>query len=534
MIDLGGTISCSWSENCPDNFELLHDNEEVLILFYWDGESERVQDVDYFLWGGNNHAIDKTGKINSISYAELLKAVINFSFFLKSKIKNKKIKKIMIHSSASIESSISILACCRLGIIHNVIFEDLEGIAIEKRIQIFKPDVLISKTSFEQFNKKILPVVKKHNIKNKKNLKIIFFTNKLIKKYNIFCTSLSDIQAIDINRRFNTECKKILSNQSLFVLFTSGSTGTPKGIVHSTGGYLTYTRYTCARQFGYNQNSVVMTASDAGWINGHTYSLYGPLMFGATSVLLESPILLVDKVIMDKIIKDLNTTILYLPVTLIRIIKSLNYNKKAIISKITTLGSMGESLAPEVAKWYSKYFNLKNKSIINTYFQTETGGIISSPLFSESIEESPHGTVGKPLKNLELIIKSKKFSENIDKSDNEIKIKNPWPGCMKGVLNGNNIWKKYWDKSGYFKLFDTGNFDKSGNLIIHGRTDDVMSIRGHRIGSAEIESVLLKINYLIEVCAVGVADSLEGSLLVLFVVCNRKLVNLNSLGCSIK
>ena len=436
------------------------------------------------------HAIDKSGKINSISYEELLKAVINFIFFLKSKIKNGSIKKIMIHSSASIESAISMLACCRLGIIHNVVFEDLESIAIEKRIQIFRPDVLISKTSFKIFNNNILPVVKKYNIKNKKNLKIIFFTNKLLRKYNTYCTSLSNIQAIKINRKFNAECKKIFSNQSLFVLFTSGSTGTPKGVVHSTGGYLTYTKYTCARQFGYNQNSVIMTASDAGWINGHTYALYGPLMFGATSVLLESPILVVDEIIMDKIIKDLKTTILYLPVTLIRIIKSLNYNKKAKISKINTLGSMGESLAPEVAKWYSKYFNLKNKSIINTYFQTETGGIISSPLFSESIEETPHGTVGKPHKNLGLIIKSEKFSDSIDETDNEIKIKYPWPGCMKGILKGNSIWKKYWDKRGYFRLFDTGSFDNRGNLIIHGRTDDVMSIRGHRIGSAEIESVL--------------------------------------------
>ena len=170
---------------------------------------------------------------------------------------------------------------------------------------------------------------------------------------------------------------------------------------------------------------------------------------------------------------------------------------------------MGEALAPRIGKWYSKFFNLKNKAIVNTYFQTETGAIISSPTFKDKENISPHGTVGKAIKHLGVKIINK-----------EIIITNPWPGCMKNIFNEYSIWKSYWTESGFFKLFDTASLDGKKNIIINGRLDDVMNIRGHRIGSAEIESILLTINSVIEVCAVSIKEELEGSVLILFIVSN--------------
>ena len=158
----------------------------------------------------------------------------------------------------------------------------------------------------------------------------------------------------------------------------------PKGIVHSSAGYFLYSKYTSAKQFGMKKNSIVLTASDAGWINGHTYSLFSPLALGATTILLEKPMKLINYIFLEKIIKKFKVSILYLPVTLIRLIKSITpENKKIYNHNIKALGSMGEPLAGSVADWFSKLFFIKSKPIVNTYFQTETGGIIASPKYNE-------------------------------------------------------------------------------------------------------------------------------------------------------
>ena len=287
--------------------------------------------------------------------------------------------------------------------------------------------------------------------------------------------------------------------------------------MHSTGGYILYSKYTCLKQFGMNKKSVILTASDAGWINGHTYALYGPLSIGATTVLLEKPLNLLSTDLMKKILNKSKVSILYLPVTLIRMIKATTSKKKFIAKYLKTLGSMGEPLSNSVAKWFSKSYSSKSLQIVNTYFQTETGGIICSPKYNDHLKKVPFGCVGKPInKHLGVYLENK----NLEKS--EIKIKNLWPGVLIGVINGISYYKKYWDKWNSFKLFDYASVDKNKNYLIHGRLDDVINIRGHRIGSAEIESALLKINNVSECGAIGVKDSLEGQVLVVFYTSVKK------------
>ena len=320
-----------------------------------------------------------------------------------------------------------------------------------------------------------------------------------------------DIKKIlDKKNNFEIKNENNNSSKSLFTLFTSGSTGTPKGITHSTGGYLLYSKLTCQEQFGINENSIVLTASDAGWINGHTYSLFGPLSLGSTTILIEKPISLVDIKLFKKILA-LKVSVIYLPVTLIRLIKSLNKNFKINKKFIRTLGSMGEPLAPSVAKWFSSKFLNKNKAVINTYFQTETGGIICSPKYYQSTKQVPHGSVG------ETVLKYIKINKIKKKKLNEIKITTPWPGMMKNVINSKMEWNKYWDENSNFRLFDLATKIKK-SIYIHGRNDDVINIRGHRIGSEEIESTLLKIKKITECCVVTLADPLVGSKIYLFIV----------------
>ena len=208
---------------------------------------------------------------------------------------------------------------------------------------------------------------------------------------------------------------------------------------------------TYKKQFGLNAKSIICTASDAGWINGHTYSLIGPLALSSRSILLETPTLLLNQKILQKIL-DLKTDTLYLPVTLIRMMREVYRNTKFKNHNVELLGSMGEPLAFEIGNWISKKFKINNKAIINTYYQTETGGIICSPNFEETTLISPHGSVGN------VISKHIKITKLNKKQKKEIEILTPWPGCMKRVLNGKKVFDNYWSKNGNFKMFDYGTY----------------------------------------------------------------------------
>ncbi len=428
--------------------------------------------------------VDKKKKIKKYSYLEIDLMVKNFENYLRN---FKNLKRVMVHTSASVYSAVIMLGLAKNKVHFSVIFEDLEVEAIDNRIKLFKPDLFISSSS-EKLNKILNNKIKKTTIDK------IF-----IKKNKIF---------IPKKKTKNT-------NKNFFTLFTSGSTGEPKGITHGYNGYFFYSAYTCKKQFGINKNSFVLTASDAGWINGHTYALFGPLSLGAKTLLIENNMDLLDLKLFKKIIK-LNITILYMPVTLIRLMRALYPLYSIKNHKIKTLGSMGEPLAKSVGDWFSKKFIKINQSIVNTYFQTETGGIIASPTFKDKNNLVPNGSVGKPVnKYIQLL----KLDKNIKK---ELKITSPWPGCMISVINGKKVWDKYWDIKGNFRLFDLATLQKK-NIYIHGRTDDVINIRGHRIGSEEIESIILKLKDIAEACAIAVDDELEGKKIILFIKAKSKM-----------
>ncbi len=444
--------------------------------------------------------VNKKGKISKLSFKELEIVTQKVAYLLKKKLKNKKNPKIMLQASSSFESAAIMLACSMIGVCFSIIFEDLNYDAVIRRIILVKPDIFLSTSeniNFRKYEKNF----KENNLKTK-----LFLIKKNSKK------KIKNLININKLKHLYKKYKPIKSNKPLFILFTSGSTGVPKGILHSYSGYFFYSVFTSIKQFGLNKNSIFLTASDAAWINGHTYALFSPLGVGATTILIEKPSIILKSNILEKIVLTCKPTILYLPVTLIRLLKSLNINLKFKHS-ISSLGSMGEPLASTVARWFSKNFMKKYVPIVNTYFQTETGGIIYSPKYND--KKVSYGTVGKPV--CELI----KINKNLKKKF-EIKIKKPWPGLMLNVINGENEWNKYWDTNGNFNLFDIGSINKSNNLVIHGRSDDVINIRGKRLGSGEVESELLNLKEISEVCAIAVEDELEGNLLVIFYSTSKK------------
>lgn len=450
--------------------------------------------------------INEKNKVTELNFIQLENLVDHFiKHLLKIFSKKELFNNVLgIHSSANIVSTISMLACAKLGITHCVLFNELSEDAIQIRLKLIKCKILITASNKNKKNDKI------ENIKKKLKIKILRFSDDDIKNNSSFSIS-SVLNKKDI--KIDTNYKKIKSNHPLFILFTSGTTGIPKGTIHSTGGYLVYTKYTSIKQFGINKSTKILTASDAGWMNGHTYALYGPLSIGATTVIIEKPMSLLSEEILKGILFKFKIDILYLPVTLIRLLKAINSKKKIKSPYLKTLGSMGEPLSKHVGKWFSSRYSKRKLQIVNTFYQTETGAIMASPKHNDSIKDVPFGTVGKPASKYLGI-----FLDKPKQKKSEIKIRNPWPGCMIGIVNGKKIYNQYWDKNRNFKLFDYASYDINKNIIIHGRLDDVINVRGHRIGSEEIESVLLKEKNIVEASAVGIDDNLEGTKIVLFIV----------------
>ncbi len=445
-----------------------------------------------------------------VSYADLIKKC---SEIISETLLSKFPKRVMIIGSASIETSTIMLSTALIGSCHSVLFEDLSVEAICERIKIFDPQCIYIKDTFDKEKLNLL-----------KNSKILF--NKDIQIFGEFY-SISDSIQTKIKRQKCQDLEfynylpniDIPSEKHLFCLFTSGSTGIPKGIWHSYGGYLVYSAYTFEKYFlNYKKNHVnsIFCGTDAAWINGHTYALYGPLLMNTKSIFVFDLGMLQNPINLKKFIEATKPDFFYCSVTLLRAIRSyalITNSKKAIASdfKIKGIGSCGEALADDVAKWALQYFDSSNKNIVNTYFQTETGGILSAPTESD-YDLKDYSTIGKSEFPVEI---------NISKKDSSLSIPYPWPGCFSMVSSDKK--PSYWDKDRGYLLHDVGFRDESCFLYIGGRIDDVINVSGHRVSTAEIESATISINKNIrEAAAVGLEDPIIGKKIVLFCVVTNK------------
>jgi len=306
--------------------------------------------------------------------------------------------------------------------------------------------------------------------------------------------------------------EKMDAEDPLFILYTSGSTGKPKGVVHTTGGYLTYAAHTTQWVFDLKDDDVYMCTADVGWITGHSYIVYGPLALGATSIMFEGVPSFPKPDRFWKIVEKFKVNIFYTAPTAIRALIRLGeeWPNKYDMSSLKTLGSVGEPINPEAWMWYHKVIGKEKCPIVDTWWQTETGGIMISAL--PGATPLKPGSATRPLPGVAAAIVKADGTDAGPDEGGHLVIKKPWPGMLRGVFGDPERYRKtYFDRfPGFYEAGDGARTDKDGYFWIMGRLDDVINVSGHRLGTAEIESALVSNPNVAEAAVVGMPHHIKG------------------------
>ena len=460
-------------------------------------------------WEGN-----EPGEDRAITYKQLHEEVCKFANVLKAN-GVKKGDRVCIYLPMIPELAISMLACTRIGAIHSIVFGGFSAEALRDRIQDSTSKMVITcdgtfrgakavpqKTNADDAVK-ACPSVEKVVIVKRVGDKI---KTQMTEKDVWWHEEMAKASAI-------CEPEWMDSTDPLFILYTSGSTGKPKGVVHATGGYLTYVAYTHKMIFDYHDEDIYWCTADVGWVTGHSYIVYGPLCNGATSVMFEGVPNYPDISRFWKVVEKYKVTIFYTAPTAIRAIakEGNDWVKKADISTLRILGTVGEPINPEAWNWYFNLIGRGECPIVDTWWQTETGGILITPL-PGAIAIKP-GMATLPFMGVKpaLLTDEGKIMQETEASGALVMAK-PWPGIMIGVYGDPKRFQEtYFEQfPGFYTAGDGSRRDKDGYYQITGRIDDVINVSGHRMGTAEVESALVAHPKVAEAAVVGYPHELKG------------------------
>lgn len=422
------------------------------------------------------------------------------------------------------------LACARLGLTHNAVFGGFSADSLMLRIQDSKSKVVITQDFSMRGEKKINFLQTVADAVKDAEIEVILFdkhgTKESLGIKNFKCWS-------ELNHSSEpVECVNVPSEHHLFYLYTSGSTGMPKGLIHSTGGYLLYAAYTLRTAFDIQENDIFCCTADIGWITGHSYAIYGPLCLGITSVILEGLPTYPNYYRFFDIVHKYKVTQFYTAPTAIRILKKYFDTTPLDVSSydfssLRCLGSVGEPINKEAYKFYSEAFG--GRHIVDTYWQTETGGFLIAPIMGVKRSKPECATLPMPgiipiISSLEEInsnmtIESVKMNE--PEQLGKIYIGQSWPGMARGILNNQTRYLTGYFSTPFYFTGDEGIIDNDGDIWIKGRADDVINVSGHRISTAEVESTACTNENVAEAAVVSIADAIKGQSMVLFVVLKR-------------
>ena len=503
----GGSLNIT--ENCLDR-HLRERADQTAILFEPNDPEETSQ---------------------SISYRELYNRVCKFSNVLK----NNNIKKgdrVCLYMPMVPELAIAVLACARVGAVHSVVFAGFSSTALAARINDAECKMLITADGSFRGSKTIdLKSISDEALLTCPSIEVSI----VLKRIN------SDIKLKEIDKWWHDEisivsdeCQAtpIDSEDPLFILYTSGSTGKPKGMVHSCAGYMVYSGYTFKNVFQYKDGDVYWCTADIGWITGHSYIVYGPLLSGATTVMFEGVPSYPDFGRFWEICEKHSVSHFYTAPTAIRALAKhpISFVQKYNLSSLKVLGTVGEPINEEAWNWYNDNIGDKKCPIVDTWWQTETGGIMISSIAGVTQDKPTFAT--KPMMGIQPVLLDNNGKEILDPNTNGIlAIKYPWPSIARTIYGNHERYKNVYFTAypGYYFPGDGAFRDENGNYRITGRVDDVVIVSGHNLGTAPIEDAINLHENVVESALVGFPHDVKGNALYAFVILkdDSKFENIN-------
>lgn len=502
-IEWFGGAKLNITENCLDR-HLENNGDDIAII-----------------WESN----DPDEASRNISYRELHQQVCTFSNVLKQN-GAKKGDRICLYMPMILELEVAVLACARIGAIHSVVFGGFSAQSISDRIQDAQCNIVVTADGSFRGNKEIClknimdealiscPSVERVIVVERSKSAILMEKGRDV----FYDQEMSRMESLGLT---DFAAEPMDSEDPLFILYTSGSTGKPKGVVHTCGGYMVFATYTFQNIFQYKKGQIYFCTADIGWITGHSYIVYGPLASGATSLMFEGIPTFPDAGRFWDIVEKFKVNILYTAPTAIRSLMAfgLDFVKNKDLSSLQVLGSVGEPINEEAWNWYYEHIGKKNCPIVDTWWQTETGGIMISPLAHLTPTKPCYATL--PLPGIQPILVDVKGVEIIGNGvSGNLCIKFPWPGMIRTTYGDHERCKTTYFAT-YENLYFTGDGclrDEDGYYRITGRVDDVMNISGHRIGTAEVENAINMHSGVIESAVVAYPHDIKGQGIYAYVI----------------
>jgi acetyl-CoA synthetase len=480
-----------------------------------DRHLETRGDQTAILWEGN-----EPGENKSLTYRELHRKVCKFANVLKSH-GVKKGDRISIYMPMVIELSIAMLACARIGAVHSIVFGGFSPTALADRIVDSSCTVVITtdggfraaKTCPIKANAdEAMTLAEKQGVL----VKTCVVVQRVGEKIPVVMQNGRDFWWHDEMSKADPLCEPEVmeSEDPLFILYTSGSTGKPKGVMHTTAGYMVYTALTHRYVFDYHQGDIWWCTADIGWVTGHSYIVYGPLANGATTVMFEGIPTYPDAGRFWDVVDRLKVTQFYTAPTAIRALMSCGegFPSKYDLSTLRILGSVGEPINPEAWRWYHKNIGKGRCPIVDTWWQTETGGALITPL--PGCTPAKPGSATFPFFGVKPVIIEAETGKVIEGNGvtGVLALEEPWPGQMRSIYGDHDRFEETYFKlyPGYYFTGDGCRRDEDGYYWITGRVDDVINVSGHRIGTAEIESALVLHEAVAEAAVVGFPHEIKG------------------------
>jgi acetyl-CoA synthetase len=484
-------------------------------------------DQTAILWEPN----DPNEASQHITYCELHDRVCRMANVLKRN-GAKKGDRICLYMPMVPELAIAVLACARIGAIHSVVFAGFSARSLSDRIQDATCNIIVTADGGYRGNK----TVPLKSIVDEALLSCPSITKSIVLKRtgeSVILHPDRDVWLHDELTHVNADCpaEAMDSEDMLFVLYTSGSTGKPKGVVHTCGGYTVYAEYSFRNVFQYEENNIYWCTADIGWVTGHSYIIYGPLLAGATTLMFEGIPTFPDAGRFWQVVDKHQVNIFYTAPTAIRSLEAagLDFVRPYKLDSLRVLGSVGEPINEEAWEWYHEHIGKGRCPIVDTWWQTETGGILISPLAGITKTKPSFATL--PLPGVQPCIVDAEGNElHGNGIEGNLCIKFPWPSMLRTTYNDHERCRQTYFATYPGKYFtgDGCRRDEDGYYRITGRVDDVINVSGHRFGTAEIESAIDEHTNVVETAVVGFPHDIKGQGIYAYVICHEMPVDMDA------